>query len=403
MKRIFLTYCLFFVTVNYAQQFGLAQNDTLIKDKVEINFKSVLESASTSLSNSFVNKFIQGGEISSDLINQTSTKQNNVNRYGIDFSNQIELNLFNFKLGASKKYSPSLTIGQSMIGGMVYSKNWFDLIFKGNETVTNEDFSGFNQRFVSFQKIGFGVIDTKTKSSYKINFYGINSYESLEFSHFKIIQENPLDSIRIQALGDLNYNVNNQFLNGFGVGFDIDYRYSFNLFKDEKSTFQFKVNNLGLGIIQQNSHFHFNTNKMIEGYSLDQISTINSDFAWKDSLGIQDETIKNKMVLLPSFYQIAKLIDVNSSKKLQSFYGIRGYINLPFVPMLFIGGNYQFFQNWSVNTQVSFGGYSNARISTGINYNRNHLKVQIGTNDIYGLVSSKGYNKSILMSFICGF
>ena len=73
------------------------------------------------------------------------------------------------------------------------------------------------------------------------------------------------------------------------------------------------------------------------------------------------------------------------------------------MPMLFIGGNYQFFHNWSLNSQISIGGYSNARISTGINYNGNHLQVQIGTNDIYGLVSSKGYNKSFLMSFLCGF
>lgn len=398
-----MTYFLFFVSLNYAQQFNLEKYDTLTNDKVEINFKSVLESASTSLSNSFVNKFIIGGEISSSLINQTSKEQKNVNRYGFDFSNQIELNLFNFKFGESKKYSPSITIGQTLTGGVVYSNNWFDLIFKGNETIENEDFSGFNQRFISFQKIGLGLINTKTKSSFKINFYGINNYQSLDFSHLKIIQDNPFDSIRIQALGDLNYNVNNQFLNGVGVGFDLDFRHSFNLFEDEKSIFQFKVNNLGIGVIQQNSHFHFNTDKVIEGYSMNQITSINNDFPLKDTLGILEERTKNKMVLLPSFYQIAKLIEVNSSKKLQSFYGVRGYINLPYMPMLFIGGNYQFFHNWSLNSQISIGGYSNARISTGINYNGNHLQVQIGTNDIYGLVSSKGYNKSFLMSFLCGF
>ena len=98
MKKVLLICFLFSIYLSYAQQFSLEQNDTLTKDKIEISFQSVIESASTSLPNSFVNKFMFGGEISSDLINQTSLKQNNVNRYGLDFSSQIELNLFNFIL-----------------------------------------------------------------------------------------------------------------------------------------------------------------------------------------------------------------------------------------------------------------------------------------------------------------
>lgn len=403
MKKVLLIYFLFSVCLSYAQQFSLEQNDTLTKNKIEISFQSVIESASTSLPNSFVNKFMFGGEISSDLINQTSLKQNNVNRYGLDFSSQIELNLFNFKLGKTKKYSPSVVIGQSILGGIVYSKNWFDLIFKGNEFIEHNDFSGFNQRFVSFQKIGFGIVNAKTKSNYSLNIYGINNYQNLQFSHFKIIQENPLDSIRLQALGDLNYAENKQFINGFGIGFDIDYRYSFNLYKDEKSTFQFKVNNLGVGFLQQNSHYHFNSDKMYSGYTLNQITSIENEFSWKDTLGVSEEMINNKIVVLPAFFQIAKLIDFNSTKKLQSFYGVRAYLNLPYVPMLFIGGSFQLMKDWAINSQISIGGYSNIRISTGIDYNGNHIKVRLGTNDIYGLVSSKGYNKSFQMSILCGF
>ena len=403
MKKVLLICFLFSDCLSYAQQFSLEQNDTLTKDKIEISFQSVIESASTSLPNSIVNKFMFGGEISSDLINQTSLKQNNVNRYGLDFSSQIELNLFNFKLGKAKKYSPSIVIGQSILGGIVYSKNWFDLIFKGNEFIENNDFSGFNQGFVSFQKIGFGIVNAKTKSNYRLNIYGINNYENLQFSHFKIIQDNPLDSIRLQALGDLNYAENNQFINGIGVGFDIDYRYSFNLFKDGKSTFQFKVNNLGVGFLEQNSYYHFNSDKMYSGYTLNQITSIENEFNWKDSLGVREEMIKNKIVVLPAFFQIAKLIDFNSTKKLQSFYGVRGYLNLPYAPMLFIGGSYQLMKDWSINSQISIGGYSNTRVSTGIDYNRNHIKVRFGTNDIYGLVSFKGYNKSFQMSILCEF
>lgn len=399
-KLIFIFLLLLLSGTSFSQQFTLDLNDTILKEKIEVKFQNISEISSTSIPYNFLGKFIKGGDLSTDLISSTSNIQKSVNRFGIEFSSEFSANLYQIEIGKDKKYSPTLVVGQSLIGGIVYSKNWFDLVFKGNQTISNADFSGLNQSLFSFQKIGIGIINRKNQSNYRINFYGLNNYESLQFDHFKLIQNNPLDSIRLQALGDLNLNHNQHFFNGFGVGIDLDYRYEYVTNSNSKSTMQFKISNLGFSFLQKFNSYHINIDKYFDGYTLSQLKSINNQNAWKDTLGINTNEVRNKMILLPVFYQIAKLVNVHSDKKFQSFFGIKGYINLPYLPLVFFGGNYKVYKDWTTDGQISFGGFTKYRFAFGVNYLGDKFKVRFGTNDVYGLFTSKGYNKSIYTTFI---
>jgi hypothetical protein len=65
--------------------------------------------------------------------------------------------------------------------------------------------------------------------------------------------------------------------------------------------------------------------------------------------------------LLPAMLQFTKLIDRNSSQKIQGFYGARAYLFSSFMPMFFVGLDVHPIKRYRFGLQASYGGFSNLR------------------------------------------
>ena len=101
--------------------------------------------------------------------------------------------------------------------------------------------------------------------------------------------------------------------------------------------------------------------------------------------------------MVPAYIQIMKLVDLESAKKLQSFFGIRFYPTIGIVPTGFVGLFYRFVPQISVSANAAFGGSSIVRGGLMLGYHKNKIGVQLGTDDVYGLVSKKGFGQSALI------
>ena len=104
-----------------------------------------------------------------------------------------------------------------------------------------------------------------------------------------------------------------------------------------------------------------------------------------------------RWVMVPAYIQIMKLVDLESAKKLQSFFGIRFYPTIGIVPTGFVGLFYRFVPQISVSANAAFGGSSIVRGGLMLGYHKNKIGVQLGTDDVYGLVSKKGFGQSALI------
>ena len=99
--------------------------------------------------------------------------------------------------------------------------------------------------------------------------------------------------------------------------------------------------------------------------------------------------------------QIGKIIDEHNSGKIQSFFGVKIYPTISFIPLAYGGIHYKLNSNIELGIQESFGGFTAFR--TGI-YSTVSLKkwsIGIATENAIGLVSKNGNGKSLLFRIQC--
>ena len=212
-------------------------------------------------------------------------------------------------------------------------------------------------------------------------------------------------SIEVKLDGALNSAVGNSFSKGIGLGVDCDYRIPFIGTNNKKVTVQFLAKNIGVANyysgIQQ---YRVDSSYVYDGLKFKQIygdkSLFRDDFSLLDSLHIEKE-VQKKTLFLPGFLQVGKIVDENNLSKWQSFFGIRLYPSLTFSPLLFIGAHYKANKWLEVGAQSTFGGFSNFRIGAYSNIRLKNWAIGIASQDVYGMISKKGFGQSLLFRVRC--
>lgn len=403
MKKLLFGLTAFLLTGNilFGQStFPVFRDSLLGKNRLLINGN--LDITGTSMRKEFVNTLAFGGYIDSEMKDRTLKSTRGNNRIGVFGSGELTYVSGASSLFKSGKYSWLVKGGYYVVGNVNYTKDAFKLTFYGNSYLGSDtaNLTGTRISGMQFQKAGFGFYHKKTGSSLTLNVVNVQNQLGGYIRKGEFSQDPNMDSVSLHLNGDMTYSSGKQFSKGIGFAIDFDYYLKVPWLKDS-ATFQFSVQNLGAAyMFEPQTSYSPDSTYRYSGFTLDQIKNsgnlFGDNFSLLDSLNVEKKTVK-RWVMVPAYIQVMKLVDISSAKKLQSFFGIRFYPTIGIVPTGFAGLFYRFVPRVSASANIAFGGSSTVRGGLMFGYHGNQVGIQLGTDDIYGLVSKKGFGQSAVI------
>ncbi len=409
MKKLLLILFSAGISSAFGQLLMPIQYDTLVIDQ-ELIFSGDSEYHSTSLRKGFANRLIYGGEITNAVKDKTfNSQKNSINHFGKDIQADIEYRNYKVNMFGNEKWGFVIKGGYYFVGSGSYSKDFFGLAFYGNESYLGKtaDFSGLRTSFTGFQKIGFGVIGKKSKSSVTLNLINVSNYYAGKVLTGTMTQNDDGSDINLVLDGSFGYTNKTTFTNGTGAAVDLDFRIPIQWGQERKAFIQVQAKNLGLAYMHQGLRsYNIDSTYNYSGFTFDQLfqdeSLFSKDFSVLDSLSIQTED-KKRLVALPCMFQAGKIIDEHYTGKLQSFFGIRIYPTLSYTPLIYVGGNWRP-QPWlDLGLSGSYGGFGTFRGGFYASFKLKAFNFGLGTEDIYGLVSKNAFGESFNIRLRCKF
>lgn len=384
--------------------------DTILRTGSEIELNGNLDFLTTSVRNDLSSKFIFGGFITDQIKDLTLSKHKTINTAGVDAAGRVAYINYDWKLMKNKDFGVIIHADNEYFLGTQYSKPLYELAFYGNSKYVggSMDLSNLNLSYTNMQKLGFGLIDPKTKSFATLNLYNIQSRMNANFSDLQVNQNEDGSEVELIMNGDVAYSSSKNWNQGLGIGLDFEYNFAFHYSKKDASKvalIQLKATNLGYGFTTEDqSTYTVDTSFVFSGFRFDQIlgdNALNLDsLDILDTLGIRNE-MKTRSFFLPGYFQVAKMINSSSDQKVQSFYGVRMYPTLTIFPLAYVGVDYHFHEKIRAGASVSYGGFGGIRGGLYLNAKFNKFSAGIGTSNIVGLISKSGYGKSLNLQVKC--
>lgn len=383
-------------------------HDTLVNKGHELILSGTADYASTSLHKSLTQKLFYGGEITDDIKDKSQNLHRGVNHFGSDLNAECEYRNYSVSLFKNPNWGFTAKSGYFSLIGASYSKDLFNLIFYGNQDFIGDTafISGTKFSNYAFQKMGFGWLDKKSKSSISLNVFNLSNYSDAYIRMGEIFQSQTIDSLSITYDGKASFTNVSTFINGIGFGIDLDLRFSVSTKKGKPIYYQFIGKNLGFtSFTSPITEYSADTVFSFKGLTFDEVlnggSFLDSNFSVFDTLGIQKSTIK-KTIILPGLLQFSKLVDPNSSRKLQEFYGLRMFLSSSYNPLIFAGMDYRFSIGSSATLNVglnaSYGGFTFYRFGTYSSLKLKNWNLGIASENILGKTG-----QSILFRAQCAF
>lgn len=401
MKKSLLFYSFIFsFFTSFSQHLIPIQYDTLVH-KYEVITTGIADFGATGIERQFSSKLLFGGEITNEIKDASFDKHKGLNRIGADVQAEVEFRNYKTNLFKQENIGWLIKGGYYNFGSALYTSDLFGLAFYGNQRYLGESIDLTGARFGawSYQKIGFGIIDKKTKSNLSLNFYNISGYGGANIQQGSIFQNSDADSISIRYDGFAEYSSSSKFMKGWGIGIDFDVRLPVQIKPEETSYIQILVKNVGVAFLPDVKRYEADSSFTYEGLSFSQLfgdaAIFGDSFSLLDTLNVK-EVSYNKIALLPGFLQIGKIVDNQSSKKIQSFFGVRMYPSLTLIPMIYAGANYKPIKWLQVGANVSYGGYSKLRFGLYTSFNYKQFDIGIATEEVVGAVSGKGMGESVV-------
>jgi len=382
-----------FVQISVFGQHFIPMNfDTLIEPKQEIILTGIADASSTSLGFDIANKFLFGGAITTEMKDKSLERHKDLNRFGSDANVELEYRNYKTNLFKNEQFGFLVKAGMYNFNQFIYSKDAYTLAMYGNVPFLGDtaNLSGTQFKSTTFQKIGFGVIDKKTKSSVSLNLVGLNNTTSIDLSRMQLYQSAESDTLKVAYTGNYNFYDDANFIKSIGLALDFDLRFSSLTKKGDAIYFQVMGRNLGF-VSAVSSQKSYSSNSLVSftGFSYDEImnggSIINDNIALMDSLGINESSNRNSQ-FLPGLLQASKLVDVNSKRKIQEFYGGRMYLSRIAIPQVFGGLNYRPIDFLNIGASVSYGGFTGLRGGAYISYNSSKINVGISSENLFSKI-----------------
>jgi hypothetical protein len=382
-----------------------AYSDSALHQNV-IETEGVLEYQGTAMRGEFQNTLIFGGFIDEEMKSRSFDRHGELNRLGGNGNGEIR-----YIHGAGRIFDHDtltwmIKAGYTAIGNLQYGKDAFGLVFYGNSDYLGKTAVLTNTRLdcMQFQKIGFGLVSKKNKTSVTLNLVNVQNYAGGYVRKGEIEHAADGSQIAMTLNGDFRYGQGSSFSKGLGAAVDIDYRIRVPWFKGTFSTFQLSAQNLGFAYMHEGvKAYKADSAYSYNGFDFDAFrdgnNPLGKDFSLLDSLGIASRVTK-RAVLLPGYIQVMKLVELNTVKKVQSFFGIRLYPSFSSVPLIFAGAYWKTARILHTSASLSYGGFGNLRAGVYATLVLSKVNVMIGTDNLAGIVSRSGSGESVVTRLI---
>jgi hypothetical protein len=378
--------------------------DTTGNYKGSITFTSNGDYASNAIGKNIVQSFFYGGFIDQDMKNSSIERLQNINQFGLDMNAELS---FRSKGNLTKKESSPfhnhgyiVQAGYHQFSSLVFSRDVFRYAFEGNSLFLGDtaDFSGTRFQSMGYSKIGFGIFNRSTKNALTLNVISLNQFASGNMQTASIIQDSQNDTINLDYTGGFSFAKNGGFAKGFGISFDVDYRIQTNE-NEHAMTFQFLAKNIGFILPTQMTRYAADSSFQYTGFNLNQLvqQNILSTIQLADTLGIEKSTEK-RALLLPGFIQFSKLVDMQATQRIQSFYGARMFLSKNYIPYFFAGVHGRVTKNWSTGLSASYGGFSQLKWGMYSSFQFSRWNIGVASENLFNKTG-----ESIILQVKCAF
>jgi len=196
------------------------------------------------------------------------------------------------------------------------------------------------------------------------------------------------------------------FNQGLGLGFDADFKAPIS-WGEGTAYLQFQARNLGVAhLYVPQQRYSVDTTLTYSGFTVDQIVGDNAihfdSLRVLDTLGIQSTEV-NRTVVLPGYIQIGKIVDVHTSKRLQSFFGFRLHPTRMYNPYIYAGMDIKTTDWLSLGVNAGYGGFHGLRGGLYAHARTKLISVGLGTENILGAISKMGSGQSLYLRLRCEF
>lgn len=406
MKQLILLSLLSFQFVLFAQDVIPSFYDTTKYAKYELVFNANIDYGATSIKNDFLNKFIFGGNITDEIKDNSFVKHKGINRVGLIGTSEFQFVNYKSNLFKNEKYGWLIKSGVYLESGMVYSKNLFGLAFYGNEQYLgqNADFSGTRINSWMYQKIGFGIVDKKSKSSLALNFVGVNHQLSSTINEGNLYQSDDAYSLSLIYDGYAMNKLNGIKNYGWGLSLDLDIKIPVMAIKGKTSYVQLMVGNLGFAYMPNFKKYEADSNFTFTGLTFNQLfgdaQIFDSTFSVLDTLNIRSTNV-SQVKMLPMMVQVGKIVDQMNTSKLQSFFGARLFPTLYAIPQVYAGLHYQPIKSVGLGLSAQYGGFTKFRAGLYAAFQVKNWNFGLATDNLLGMVSKQAYGKSLMFRLNC--
>lgn len=378
--------------------------DTTGKYKGSITLTSNGDYASNAIGKDIVQSFFYGGFIDQDMKNSSIERLQNINQFGLDMNAELS---FRSKADLTKKESSPfynhgyiVQAGYHQFSSIIFSRDAFRYAFEGNSLFLGDtaDFSGTRFNSMGYSKIGFGIFNRSTNNALTLNVISLNQFASGNMETASILQDSQNDTIQMDYSGEFSFAKNGGFSKGFGISFDVDYRIQTNE-NDHAMTFQLLAKNIGFILPTQMTRYAADSSFQYTGFNLNQLVQQNllSTMHLADTLGIEKGTEK-RALLLPGFIQFSKLVDMQATQRIQSFYGARMFLSQNYIPYFFAGMHARVTKSWSTGLSASFGGFSQLKWGMYSSFQLSRWNIGVASENLF---SKTG--ESIILQVKCAF
>lgn len=411
-KLFFLVGLIFFSEFSFAQVPYLWLTKTDTTGKVFSGIIDVQGNAtvgSNFLTKEFVQPFIVGGKITSEMKRSVINEMSDLGLFGGNGNVCLRYYGGRDSLFGSEMLDLFIQVGKGYLGNGRISKSAFDLFSNGNIEYqgVRVPLNSIEFEAQGYQGIGFGIYDKRTFSS-----IGVSMVNGLTYQQFNLFQ--PSSFYTSQNADTLQLNYSGEYVhsaaarpNGNGIGFSIDGEYNF--VKDRGENKKEVWNSLGirnLGWVnwnQQSEVVSFDSTITWTGVDLNEL--LNSDSLWNGNDGFADTlvtTSRNASFWRPlrgSFYLRSVY---RWSEKFRLTAGLELYA-APLKPLANFGFMYMPKNNLLANVNISNGGYGNWKWGIGVQWLiANHFYIGVQTSNLPGYLfkNAREIQGSIQLSYL---
>lgn len=406
----FLVFC---VQPLVAQHLLLTQPDTLEalfnERNVMIQASGGVYQQSNAITNSFVNKFINGGFIDEDLKDAQAISADN-NLFGAGYHAGFNVMWAPDTLFGKTNYGLTISLSHHDDLSTRLTGDLFNLIFRGNKSfagqTANLDFTGL--RYQRFQQFSIGFFEKNTLSFVQLGLVNGNQMIDLNMNESSLYTAPEGESITLDADGVLRLSDTTQTsgiaVNGIGasINFEVNIPIKFNNRPSKPSYIRFGGRQLGA--IQWNKNtlqYNVDSTYNYSGFFIDDLAELQNvgDQVEQFADSITPTGSKESMLYtLPGWFYVGWFSPLGNAVYYEVI--VRSKVNSFHLPEGRLRVMYQPEKQWLIGVNLNYGGYGGYNSSSSFRaglfvsaFIGKHVMFSLETDHLMGWFDQGAYSR----------